>query len=257
MLKIEPTALPQASGAAPLAPLSVDPTALAGAQGAAREEVIEKGLEIESTAFEIKETAPYPGIEVEATSYADSAAPPPLEPIPLEPTRQAPVEEIPEEITTDGPFEDLQPTALPQKHLNDVIPLFANLTPEEFSGVVEKMASRAYAPGDFIVRERETGDSIYIIIKGRVKVATRSGEEEIVLGTLGENDFFGEVAFLTGRPRTADVIATMETDILELPGSALMELLSRYPRIQGVLETLYVKRVKMTIETMKNAKGAL
>jgi hypothetical protein len=250
-LGMEPTALPDAP-AAPSESISIEQTTLAGAQGAAREEQTMQTPGIERTAFEIKEEAPTPQLDVESTSYAESVAAPP-ESIPVEPTRQASVEEMP----VDTPLEDLQPTALPAKHLNDVIPLFANLTQEDFSWVVEKTTAKTYLSGEPIVREGETGDSIYIIIKGQVKVTARSGVQEVILGTLGENDFFGEVAFLTGRPRTADVIATAETEILELPGSALRELVSRYPRIQGVLESFYVKRVKMTIEAMKNAKGAL
>lgn len=139
----------------------------------------------------------------------------------------------------------------------DVIPLFGNLTPEEFAQVIEKSAARNYPPGSFVVREGEKGDSIYIIVKGRVKVMMRIAGKERTLGLLNENDFFGEVAFLTGRPRTADVVAADETDLLELPGDALRAMLVRFPHIRNVLESLYLKRMQSTIDVVKGSQETL
>ena len=154
--------------------------------------------------------------------------------------------------------EQQEKAPLPAKKLaGEVIPLFANLTPEEFARVVEGTTPRSHPPGSFIVREGEKEDSIYIIVKGRAKVVTNAGDQEIILGLLNEGDFFGEVAFLTGRPRTANVIALFETDLLELPGETVRALLVQYPHIRQVLESLYMRRMQITIDVMKSAKGAL
>lgn len=154
-------------------------------------------------------------------------------------------------------LEESAPSAAKKLHVNGVIPLFANLTPEEFAKVIEGTTARSYPPGAFIVREGDKGDSIYIIVKGRAKVVTHTGDQEIRLGLLNENDFFGEVAFLTGRTRTADVVAVFETELLELPGETVRELLVQYPHIKSVLESLYMKRMQITIDVMKSSKGAL
>ena len=255
-MEVEQTSFAESAAPAPAPPPGQDGTLHLlerTAQPEGEKAAPPEALPIETTAFSAaEEGGSIQKMEVETTAFEPAAPPPPSETIPLEPTSVPPVE------APAGALDpDVEPTVQPVKHLNDVFPLFANLTPEEFSGVIEKTTARTYPPGGFVVREGESGDSIYIITKGQVKVTTRSGPKEIVLGTLGENDFFGEVAFLTGKPRTADVSAVVETDILELSGDALMELLTRYPRIHGVLQTLYVKRVKMTIEALKSAKGAL
>lgn len=163
----------------------------------------------------------------------------------------------PSMTTAPATTAEAPPPPAAKKLAGDAIPLFANLTPEEFAKVVEGVTPRSHPPGAFIVREGEKGNSVYIIVKGRAKAVTRVGGQEVVLGLLNESDFFGEVAFLTGRPRTADVITLSEIDLLELPGEVVGELLAQYPHIRSVLEGLYMKRMQITIDAMKGAKGEL
>lgn len=192
----------------------------------------------ESIASEPKEA---PLFEIERTSQAEEP----------EPIVEA---AVPGE---EAARQEAAPTPAAKRFAGDAIPLFANLSPEEFAKVIEGTTPRSYPPGTFIVREGEKGNSIYIIVKGRAKAVTKVGGQEVVLGVLNESDFFGEVAFLTGRPRTADVVTVLETDLLELPGESVSALLAQYPNIRAVLESLYIKRMQITIDAMKNAKGAL
>jgi tetratricopeptide (TPR) repeat protein len=198
-----------------------------------------EALSPETIAPEPKEA---PAFEIERTSLAEEAAP-----------SGAPAS--PEEGRVEEETAPVPPA--PKRFAGNVIPLFANLTSEEFAKVIEGTTPRSYPPGAFIVREGEKGNSIYIVVKGRAKAVTKVGGQEVVLGLLNENDFFGEVAFLTGRPRTADVMAVLETDLLELPGESVRALLAQYPHIRAVLERLYIKRMQITIDVMKSAKGAL
>ncbi len=201
-----------------------------------------------SMVSEPKETLPF---EIERTSLSEEA-----EPIgPPQSSSESLVAEKPVPGGDTGPPETAPPAAA-KKFAGDVIPLFANLTPEEFAKVVEGTTPRSHPPGSFIVREGEKGNSIYIIVKGQAKAVTKVGPQEVVLGLLNENDFFGEVAFLTGRPRTADVITVLETDLLELPGESVSALLAQYPHIRTVLESLYIQRMQVTIDAMKSARGA-
>lgn len=212
--------------------------------------------------------APIP--DARPTEVPADAMTPPAEEIPFEVERTSLAEEgqpvaSSESSHGQGPapseeiraVEETVSPAAKNLHVNGVIPLFANLTPEEFAKVIEGTTARNYPPGAAIVREGDAGDSIYIIVKGRAKVVTQAGGQEIRLGLLNENDFFGEVAFLTGRTRTADVVAVFETELLELPGETVRELLVQYPHIKSVLESLYMKRMQITIDVMKSAKGAL
>jgi len=137
----------------------------------------------------------------------------------------------------------------------DVTPLFSSLSREEFREVVERMIHLQYPPRYRVIKEGEKGDSVFVISQGAVKVVTRIGDREIDLADIKENDFFGEVGFLTGRPRTATVITTQDTEILELPGEDLRAIVERYPRVREVLDNFHRARVKDTIAKVKSQQG--
>ncbi|MBI3610144.1 MAG: cyclic nucleotide-binding domain-containing protein [Nitrospirae bacterium] len=139
-----------------------------------------------------------------------------------------------------------------QSVLSNVIPLFSSLTPEEFSEVVERMIHLQYPAGYRIVKEGDRGDSVYLISQGTVQVTTKVGNREIPLSELKDNDFFGEVGFLTGRPRTASVVTRTDTQVLELRGEDLKAIIQKYPRVREVLEGFYKSRIKDTLSKVRH-----
>lgn len=82
------------------------------------------------------------------------------------------------------------------------MPLFAKLDDREVERLAKKLQTRLALPGEHIVRRGEAGDSMFFIASGAVEV--RVQPEPIRLGT---GEFFGELALLTRRRRTADVVA--------------------------------------------------
>ncbi|HEY5595159.1 MAG TPA: cyclic nucleotide-binding domain-containing protein [Nitrospiria bacterium] len=175
------------------------------------------------------------GFEIERTAYAESE---PAAPGPTPAASEPPVPASPA-----GPQE---------RRATDVIPLFSSLTPDEFSEVVERMMHFQYPSGYRIVKEGDTGDSVYLISQGAVSVMTKVGNREIPLSELRDNDFFGEVGFLTGRPRTASVITRTDTEVLELRGEDLKTIVKKYPRVREVLEGFYKARVRDTLSKVKH-----
>ena len=139
----------------------------------------------------------------------------------------------------------------------DVIPLFSSLSQEEFQKIVDRMIHLQCPPHYKIMEEGTTGDSVFIISHGAAKVVMKVGEKEVHLADLKENDFFGEVAFLTGKPRTASVITTEETQLLELQGKDLREIIQHYPTVKNVLETFHQARVKDTVEKVKDPQAVI
>lgn len=135
--------------------------------------------------------------------------------------------------------------------VRSVIPLFADLTQEEFDDFVKRMTIQTIPAGRVIIREGEAGNSVFLITRGTVRVYTVINGRTIDLAELGPSDFFGEIAFLTGRPRTATVEAKEEVDILEIPEEELLELISKRPRVRDILQKHYELRVRSTIEKVK------
>ena len=89
--------------------------------------------------------------------------------------------------------------------------------------------------GEPIVTKGEPGDSLYIIVQGRVRV--RDGER--VLNDLGEGDVFGELALLDPEPRMATVTAVEPTQLLQLAQGPFHELIHERPEVAlGVLRMI-------------------
>jgi NADH dehydrogenase len=88
-----------------------------------------------------------------------------------------------------------------------------------------------YEPGETVFNEGDTGDSLYMILSGRVEVLKRFGEEPRVVRMLGPGEYFGEMALLGRHPRSATTRAQTALDVLVLPGSdfsALAESLTEF-----------------------------
>jgi EAL domain-containing protein (putative c-di-GMP-specific phosphodiesterase class I) len=81
--------------------------------------------------------------------------------------------------------------------------------------------SRTHPAGTCIFREGEHGESAFLVIRGRVKIATRRGGAERTLAEMGVGDVFGEVALVDSGPRSADAVALEDTDLVEIRGASL------------------------------------
>jgi len=88
-----------------------------------------------------------------------------------------------------------------------------------------------------VVSEGDPGDSIFLIASGSVRILVMGGNgRPLEIRRLDVGDFFGEVAALSGRPRTATVVATTDCELLEIDHSALVRLVRARPAAQPVLE---------------------
>ena len=130
--------------------------------------------------------------------------------------------------------------------------LFAALSPDEVLALVAELGLLRCEPGDIIVTEGEPGDSLFVIGQGRLKVfgLTPKGRSYAV-GELREGDFFGEVGALSGRPRTATVVAATDCDLLCLDRPRMEALVRDRPRVREVLEEIYVKRAENPLSSVR------
>src|SRR5438270_13533048 len=120
----------------------------------------------------------------------------------------------------------LEPGALPK------IPLFSDLPEDAFIALFERSALRRFEPTDLVIQQGTLGDSFFVICAGAVKVFRTDGEIRRDIATLQESAFFGEMALLSGAPRTASVEAAAEdTQLLKISAHLLTELSLKYPPV--------------------------
>ncbi len=144
-----------------------------------------------------------------------------------------------------------------QKPARSVIPLFAGLSQDEFDDFTKMMAVHILPPGQPIVKQGDTGQSVYVIANGSVKVWTLAPSgERLDLAVLHANEFFGEMSFLTGNPRTATVETAEDAVILEVTEDKLRDLVTRRPRVLQVLEQYSASRGKGTSAKIQSTQKA-
>lgn len=133
-------------------------------------------------------------------------------------------------------------------------PLFSDMTPIELTEVLGRLRHHEFPAGRVVVKEGDPGESLFVLSEGRVRVTTRDPRgKSVELAELKEGDFFGEVALLTGKPRTATITSVENTEVLELTRADLEALEGRHPRVRQVIQDFYERRVASTIEAMIQA----
>jgi small-conductance mechanosensitive channel/CRP-like cAMP-binding protein len=132
------------------------------------------------------------------------------------------------------------------ERLSDV-PLFAPLTDEETQKIAESVEAKIFSPDEKIVRRGQDGNSMFVIHRGAVKVQINENGKIKVLRNLSEGDFFGEMGLFTGEPRTATVVATEETEVLEITQSCLKPILKENPDlVERFGDIIEERRAKLT-----------
>jgi CRP/FNR family transcriptional regulator, cyclic AMP receptor protein len=114
--------------------------------------------------------------------------------------------------------------------------LFRELDPAALSSLAERAVERSYKKGQLLVYQGDSGDSLFVMVEGLVKVMVTSEEgEEMVLVTLRPNDTFGELSLVDGGPRSASAEAVEPTRVLIITRAILLELLGEHPSLTDSL----------------------
>lgn len=130
----------------------------------------------------------------------------------------------------------LQPLTRLRESASNIL-LFSSLDRKDLDQVCKAANLLVCNPGSKIIRHGDWGDSLYIILDGRIRVFTYDHQgKDIILQLLGENRFFGESPLLTGGPHTTNVEAVAETLLCRLSFETMRDLAERYPIIKGLLE---------------------
>ncbi len=106
------------------------------------------------------------------------------------------------------------------------IPLFSGLSKRHLRRILKATSDYDYKEGHTIVRQGDEGEALFVVLEGRARVV-RSGRTVV---RLGPGDFFGEIAVLNKRPRTASVVADSPLRCLVLHRDELRKILADEPR---------------------------
>jgi CPA2 family monovalent cation:H+ antiporter-2 len=126
-------------------------------------------------------------------------------------------------------------------------PLFEGLTPEQREVLVLHFEPVEAQPGDKIVRKGEKADRVYFINEGEVEVAAPGKTIPLAAG-----DYFGEMALISGQPRSADVTALDYSRFSTLSQRDFRTLLRKFPSMREHIAARAAERGQMNREFVES-----
>lgn len=115
------------------------------------------------------------------------------------------------------------------------VPCFADLPDAEFARLAKVPRAHTFAANEDVIRQGETGRSLYLVARGVLRVLLSRDGERIELATLMAGDYFGEMALLDDEPRSATVRTVTPCAVYELDRKSLDALMREHPAIRAAL----------------------
>lgn len=135
------------------------------------------------------------------------------------------------------------------------LPLFKDLNPSELPNIAPLFFEKTYTKNATLFVEGMTGEILYVIKKGSVHITKKApNNQEVVLATLKEGEFLGEMSLIDNRPRTATAKVAEESLMLVMTKKAFTTLLEKYP--ETALKVLLVF-LKIANERLRKANESI
>lgn len=133
------------------------------------------------------------------------------------------------------------------------VPIFSDLEGADIEALAALVSFRSVRRGQLIVGQNEPGNAMYLLVDGRVKVSLASPDgKELALGYLDAPAHFGEMALVDSGPRSADVIAMTDAELLVIEAKDLSRAIQVQPRLALSLIATLSARLRNTIQRLED-----
>ncbi len=130
-------------------------------------------------------------------------------------------------------------------------PILRLLDEPDLFAIGANMKHLSFAPGEHIVRQGDTGDSMFFVVSGSVGIFLHSSHGvDSQIAVIHPGDFFGEASLLTGEPRTATAVALSGVGCYELEKSGFQSVVERVPHLPEDMSAVMAYR-QMELEVVR------
>jgi CRP-like cAMP-binding protein len=137
-----------------------------------------------------------------------------------------------------------------------LIPSLAGLTRQDRERIITQGSVAEVQPGTKLMQAGEVGDDAYFVLQGKVVAGiVEEGGGYHSLSSMGPGDYFGEIAALTGAPRTADVVAEETSQLLHVSGTVLRGMMALPDFSKMVLSRMSERLARTSIHDLPRTVG--
>jgi small-conductance mechanosensitive channel/CRP-like cAMP-binding protein len=123
------------------------------------------------------------------------------------------------------------------------VDFLAALPPQDVERLASAAEAHTYAAGEIVVRKGEDADHMFIVQSGEVRVIIPGPHgERMEVARLGVGKFFGEMALMTGEPRSADVVAARDSELIVVGHEAFQDVLAAHPEFAETVSRIIAER---------------
>ena len=134
------------------------------------------------------------------------------------------------------------------------VPLFGSLDDEAAGELCHLLESLERKAGALLFRAGDQGDAMYLIERGKVRIGVRAKDgHEVTLTELGRGDFFGEMALLDGKRRSADARVVENTRLAVLSREHFLSFVRSDPNVALEMLTALTNRLRQTDELLRHS----
>lgn len=129
--------------------------------------------------------------------------------------------------------------------LSDSVRLFAGLDDTALDVLLGLSRQTAVKAREMVCRKGEPGEALFIVISGKLKVTNQSEDgRELILAILEDGETFSEMSLLDGQPRSANVMAVQDSNLLVIKRQDFLTFLEQHPKVAIALLVILSKRLR-------------
>jgi CRP/FNR family transcriptional regulator, cyclic AMP receptor protein len=129
--------------------------------------------------------------------------------------------------------------------------LFQGVAPEAAEALAASLTYGDYTRGEHVFDEGEQGDTLFIVLSGKVKIGRRAADgRENMLSVMGPSDMFGELSLFDPGPRTATAVVVTDARLASLAHASLRPWIKDRPEIAEQLLRVLARRLRRTNDAL-------
>jgi CRP/FNR family cyclic AMP-dependent transcriptional regulator len=135
------------------------------------------------------------------------------------------------------------------------VPLFRTLDEESLQRVESCCVWRQVAAAEWVVDHEAEGTDVYFVLQGHLRVVVSAGSRETILRDLRAGEFFGELAALDLKPRSAGIVAIANSSLARMPAAAFRRAIHDHPAVCDQVLAVLVGQIRMLANRANETSG--